>query len=118
MNAHTDRAAGALPPNAAEHRPFSFLADRLQHDPNARFAEAVLDITQGITVCLSIVHSSNMTRSMNRENPDATRMPIVNTVDTAQLLRMAAASAELIARQAERHIEWMNEYAGKNGGAA
>jgi len=110
MSARTNQPAGALPINAAAHQPFSFVAARLKHDPNARFAASVLDITQGIAVCLSIVHNSELARSMNRDDPDDQQLPLVDTVDTERLLRLATASATLMARDAEQYIEWMNKY--------
>lgn len=113
MNAPANQQVGALPLNAAAHQAFSFLADRLKHNPHANFAASVLDIMQGITVCLEIVHNSDLARTMNRDDPDDQQLPLVDTVDTERLLRLATASAALMADRAEKQIEWMNKYLDK-----
>ena len=110
MNARANQQAGALPLNVAAHQPFSFLADRLKHNPHAKFAASVLDVMHGITVCLEIVHSSDLARSMNRDDPDDQQVPLIDTVDTERLLRLATVSAALMADRAENQIEWMNKY--------
>jgi len=114
MSARPNSHAAASPINAAAHEPFSFLHPRLKHNRMAQFAASVLDITQGISVCLELVHSSSLARMMNDDSgPEDTQLPILDTVDTDRLLRLATASANLMASHAEKHIEWMNEHVEK-----
>ena len=111
MSARANSQPAALPISAAVHDPFSFLHPRLKHNRMAQFAASVLDITQGVSVCLELVHSSSLTRMMNDDSgPEDTQVPILDTVDTDRLLRLATASANLMASHAEKHIEWLNEH--------
>jgi hypothetical protein len=114
MNARANLDQTQRPVNAAAHDPFSFLHPRLKHNHMAQFAESVLDITQGIAVCLEMVHSSSLARDMNEHSePDEQQQPLVDIVDTDRLLRFTSTAAALMADRAEKQIEWMNEYLDK-----
>lgn len=116
MSAPKNPGTAKLPANAAAHDPFSFVANRLKHDPNARFAASVLDITQGIGLCLELVNSSTTARMMNEHcDPHEEQIPMLDPFDTDRLMRFATASATLMASHAEKHIEWMNKYYDREG---
>lgn len=111
MSARANSQPAAAPNSAAVHDPISFLHPRLKHNRMAQFAASVLDITQGVSVCLELVHSSSQTRMMNDDSsPEDAQVPILDIVDTDRLLRLATASANLMALHAEKHIEWINKY--------
>jgi hypothetical protein len=109
----------------AVHKPFSWLDDSLRSDRQAEFAATTFDICQGISLCIELVHSSDLERLHNVDaDPGEEEAPLLDLVNTERLLRLARASAELLADSAERHIEWLNTAARRKqadaskGGAA
>jgi hypothetical protein len=105
----------AAPANiSAAHKPFSWLCDEAQLDGSARFLEKTFDVCSGIVTCLELVQSSNMERSFNVDaDPGTEQAPILNENDTERLLRLAIASAQLIADVASEKIGFKNECAKK-----
>jgi hypothetical protein len=96
-------------PIAADHQPFSWLAEELRIDASMQFLAHTLDITQGIKTCLELVHASNQAR----EEGDPAYPPTLNVPDTERLTRMAMAAASTLSEQAERRIAVLNSrYAG------
>lgn len=113
--AHTTVAAEApLHPAspAAIHEPFSFLDRDLKHDQGAQFVADVMDIAQGIGLCLELVNSSTLDRTMNADiDPQHTVRPILGECDTERLLRFATTSARMLAIAAETRIALLNDRA-------
>jgi hypothetical protein len=93
----------------AVHRPFSWIHASLRYDRQAEFVATTFDICQGISLCLELVHSSDLVRLSNRDaDPGEEETPHLDLANTEQLLQLARASARLLADSAERHIEWVN----------
>lgn len=96
---------------SALHAPFSFLHSSLKFDYSAQFVALTMDVAQGLELCLELVGSSTLTRSMNGDaDADDQDRPLLDCSDTERLTRFATASAGLLARHAESHIEWLNKY--------
>lgn len=105
-----DDAVKDAPKNA--HKPFSWLHDSLRHDREAEFAATTFDICRGIDLCIELVHSSDLERSHNTDaNPGEECLPVLGPVDTETLLQFVMASAKLLAGNADRRIEWLNDAA-------
>lgn len=110
---------------SAHHQPFSWLHTGRPNDRGGALAARTLDVCQGIALCIEIAHSSDLTRLHNDDaDPGEAAVPTLGVCDTDRLLRLARASAELLAAHAEDHIEWLNNAArreqagGATGGAA
>jgi len=92
-------------PIPASHQPFSWLEEELRIDAAMQFLAHTLDATQGIQTCLGLIHASNLAR----EEGDAACPPTLNVADTECLTRLAMAAAGMLAEQAERRIEVLNQ---------
>ncbi|MRW83026.1 hypothetical protein GJ698_02840 [Pseudoduganella sp. FT26W] len=96
----------------AIHEPFSFLVPGLKHDQGAHFAADVMDIAQGIGLCLELVNSSTLDRTLSADTgPQHTVRPILGECDTERLLRFATTSARMLAIAAETRIALLNDRA-------
>lgn len=121
--AHTTVAAEASPhpasPAAASHEPFSFLLPALKHDQGAQFTADVMDLAQGIGLCLELVNSSSLDRAMSVDaDPQHGIRPILSECDTERLLRFATTAARMLAGAAEARISWLNDRASEAQAAA
>ena len=87
---------------AAIFKPFTFLHDGIRHNAEAMFAEKTMDICQGISTCMGLIHSSDLDRS----NGTA---PILDANATDRLLRFVMASADMLTNDAEAIIDHMNK---------
>jgi hypothetical protein len=90
------------PEPKAIYQPFTFLHDGIQHNAEAMFAEKTMDICQGISTCMGLIHSSDLDRS----NGTA---PILDANATDRLLRFVMASADMLTGDAEAIIDHMNK---------
>ena len=84
------------------HQPFSWLNARVQLDAGAQFTELTMDICYGLQTCLELVHAASASPS-----------PVLGHSDADRLLRLAIASAGLLAGAAQDHINWINERSSK-----
>lgn len=94
----------------AAHQPYSILHAGLQRDQAAQFAVTVMDVAQGLELCIELANNSVLTRSMNGDAGNDDAMPILNMDGTERLLRFATSAARLLADHAESRIQWMNEF--------
>jgi hypothetical protein len=102
-------ASQRQPKPSALHQPFSWLAPHCEHDEGAQFIGLTLDICQGLQVCLDLVHSDDMIRSINADADPGEEVPhTLSSGEVQQLLRMAKGVAGLLAEEAEKRIRWMN----------
>ena len=90
------------PEPKAIYQPFTFLHDGIQYNAEAMFAEKTMDICQGISTCMGLIHSSDLDRS----NGTA---PILDANATDRLLRFVMASADMLTCDAEEIIDHMNK---------
>jgi hypothetical protein len=104
MNAPTKPFDEAVEPQAPEaiYQRFTFLHDGIQHNADAMFVEKTMDICQGISTCMNLIHSSDLGRSSGTA-------PILDPNATDSLLRFVMASADMLTGDAEAIIEHMNE---------
>lgn len=95
------------------HTPFSFLDERLRGQRTPEFIARTMDICHGIKLCIELAHSSNMERDFNKDvdTPQDERTPSLDIGETDLMLRMAMATAGLLAETAFEHIEWLNQSA-------
>ena len=114
---HSGAIAADQRPQAAPralHQPFSWLHGAAKDDLGANLAALAMDMCRGIETCLEMVETSNLERSHNADcDPGDEAIPLLSPADTGRLLRMAMASARLLADKSEGHIDWACEYAGK-----
>lgn len=92
-------------PAKAAHQPFSWLAEELRIDAGMQFLTQTLDMAQGLQTCLALVHASHQAR----EEADPACPPALNVSDTECLTRLAMAAAGMLAQQAERRIDVLNQ---------
>ncbi|HWX01530.1 hypothetical protein [Collimonas sp.] len=92
-------------PIKAGHQPFSWLAEELRIDAAMQFLAHTLDMAQGMQTCLGLIHASNQAR----EEGDPACPPTLNVADTECLTRLAMSAAGMLAEQAERRIEVLNQ---------
>lgn len=96
------------PVPSAVHKPFSWLPPRCEHDQAAQFVALTMDVCQGIQTCLELVHSDDMNRRINEDaDPGEGMQHTLDRGDTERLLRLATASASLLAGAAEMRIQRM-----------
>ena len=89
----------------AGHQPFSWLTEELRVDAAMQFLAHTLDMAQGMQTCLGLIHASNQAR----EEGDPARPPTLNATDTECLTRLAMAAAGMLAEQAGRRIDVLNQ---------
>ncbi|PLY40273.1 hypothetical protein CSZ94_21800 [Janthinobacterium sp. ROICE36] len=97
-------------PRDAAHQPYCILHASLQRDQAAQFAVTVMDVAQGLQLCIELANNSVLTRSMNGDAGSDDAMPILNMDGIERLLRFATSTARLLADHAESRIQWMNEF--------
>jgi hypothetical protein len=102
MSARTTK--GAAP--AALHQPFSWLHSSLSGDAHAEFLALTKTICSGVEVCIQLAQQNGL-------DQDSGDVPLLRVTDAESLLMLAAASAQLLATEAEKHIDCMNAHAMK-----
>ncbi|MDY7576010.1 hypothetical protein [Actimicrobium sp. CCI2.3] len=91
-----DQTVEQVEPKAIYQR-FTFLHDAIQHNTEAMFAEKTMNICQGISTCIDLIHSSETDR-------DNGTPPILGANAIDRLLRFVVASADMLAIDAEKCI--------------
>jgi hypothetical protein len=101
----------------AVHQPFTWTTSpELEKDGRAAFLALTMDVSRGIETCLQLVNSSNLERHGNTmADPGEEIPPILNRIDTENLLRLAIASARMLATESEHKLRYMDDTAGRKG---
>ncbi|MFC5474672.1 hypothetical protein [Paraherbaspirillum soli] len=77
----------------------------LRSDPATQFIAFVLDMSQGIHLCLSALHANHLAQ----EHGDPACPPLLNAFDIDVKLRWMLASTGTMAEQAQAIIDYLNE---------
>ncbi|GGX76822.1 hypothetical protein GJV26_17000 [Massilia dura] len=94
----------------ALHQPFSWTSPGAGGHDCAAFIALTMDVSRGIETCLQLVNSSNMERHANTmADPGTETPPVLDRIDTENLLRLAIVSARMLAADAERKMRHMAE---------
>jgi len=110
-----------LGPAMAVHQPFSWLVEELRYDYTAQFSARVMDVCRGMQTALELVHSSDLDHEHNAlcsDAPDEQVRPTLSVVDTGRMMLFVMASAGLLAEDAGKHVEWLNNHQERKSRAA
>ncbi|HZW11907.1 MAG TPA: hypothetical protein VFF81_01780 [Noviherbaspirillum sp.] len=111
----------SIPQRQAQHVPFSWLSDKAQANPMAKFVALTMDVCNGVRTCLDIVNSCDLERDAaecGETNDDGSPIvPLLTRADASFLLRLSMASTEMLGELAEKKIGWFESHGIKmNGG--
>ena len=96
-------------PVRAIHQPFSWLLHQNGYDGAAEFVALTKDVCEGIQKYLELVHSSTLDHDHNADaKPGEQSSPLLSLNDMERLMRLATALAGLLANEADRRIEHIN----------
>lgn len=107
MKTNTTPASTLTPAEQIEqskgtHQPFSWLNQKAECFPLADFVALTKDICGGLSLCLEMIEISDL------EREDGT--PTLSFHDSSAFMRHAIAVAKLLGSEADREIEWVNEF--------
>ncbi|MFC5474979.1 hypothetical protein [Paraherbaspirillum soli] len=88
------------------HQPFSWLNDALRADALAQCVADTKDLCRGIQTCLELVHASYLAQG---DYADDYFPPVLDAVASERPLRLAIVVAGMLAEQAERNVDGLNE---------
>ena len=95
------------------YTPFSWLIDSQSENPAGQFFALTKDVAQGVQTCLELVYSSVLDRQININTPiNGDSLPVLNIADTESLLRLAIASASMLANAAGDRVDGVNTLIG------
>lgn len=91
------------------HEDFHWIHGPGRADPLASFVELTHDIAAGISSCLQLIYSSDLSREMNLDlEPDQQSAPAIGKTDAANLLRLSLAASTLLCKSSEDRIALLN----------
>jgi hypothetical protein len=88
--------------NKPLHMPFSWLADEIKHDENAKFAEKVLIIARGAQTVVSILQSNLDDLASIADGNDT--QPLLSAYEVGALAGLMLVSLTSLTGDAERRI--------------
>jgi hypothetical protein len=98
--------AKSIPPT---HEDFHWIHGPGRENVLADFVELAHDISAGISSCLQIIYTSDLTREINLDaDPGEEAAPSVGRTDAANLFRLSMVAATLLCRASEERIAWLN----------
>ena len=92
------------------HQYQSFLDPRIPRGGSTAFVETTYDIASGLGLALELIHSSNVDRLAQEDNPNNSP-PILGVVETERLMRFAIVASNLLAEAAWERIDSLNHIA-------
>lgn len=112
--------AGAVPgPAEPIHQPFSWVAKVAENDQAAQFAALTLDVCHGVTVCLSLIHATDLAVNSGAGEDEP---PLLGILDKEHLLRLASAATRMLGDRAFERVDTLNDQArqasAREGGGA
>ncbi|MFC5474775.1 hypothetical protein [Paraherbaspirillum soli] len=93
-------------PEAALHKPFSWLVPELQHDPDAQFSSVTKNFSFGIRNCLRMIHATDLASGVYA---DPAHPPLLSTDVREELMLFSIDAADELGEKAARDIERRNE---------
>jgi hypothetical protein len=108
----TEATSNATPSIEPFHKPYSSLRGSARHDPSARFAETVMDISRGAAVIADILHS-HMEDVSAIESGSTNVRPLLGDNEMEALSRLAVVSLGTLAEMASARVDAFNKQSTK-----